>query len=287
MFYVGGRRIKVATGVKTQTVNICTDANILGEYDYIVRLHESTATEGELVEQRFTSIVDLIRYLQATHHAAIERTPASTPAQQVVARPPQGAMSAWETEAVAIVEEAIDHLVTDFVATPYLHRVEHSIHCELFRLLKSYPLLAETYPLGSFTSQCVHKEWPETLVRPEHGNYRGNFDLAILSPEVLASAAIDEFSDGRLRPIIAIEFGLNYPLGHLQDDEAKLVNSGLAHSYLIHLVRGDYSDNFGAVERFVTESRIKTAYARAEFGRAAYKLVNDREIKRLERAQSN
>jgi hypothetical protein len=279
MFLVAGRRIKVATGAKTQTVNICTDANILGEYDYILRLHESMATEEELVEQRFSSIVALIRYLQATHHAAIERTPESTPVQQAVITP-QGVMSAWEAEAVASVEEAIDQLVADFCRTPYLHRVEHSIHCELFRLLKAYPLLADTYPLGSFTSQCVHKEWPETVLRPGHGNFRGNFDLAILAPEVLATAAVDEFSEGRLRPLIAIEIGLNYSLKHLQDDAAKLVNSSLAHSYLIHLVRGDYTDNFGAVERFVCEESIKTAYARAEFGRVVYKLVNDKEIRR-------
>jgi hypothetical protein len=279
MFYVAGRRIKVATGAKTQTVNICTDANILGEYDYILRMHESTTTEEELVEQRFTSIVALIRYLQATHHAAIERTPASIPIKQAVSAS-QEIISAWEAEAVAIVEEAIDQLVTDFYRTPYLHRVEHSIHCELFRLLKTYPLLADTYPLGSFTSQCVHKEWPETVVRPGHGNFRGNFDMAILAPEVLATAAVDEYNEGRLRPLIALEIGLNYSLKHLQDDAAKLVNSSLAHSYLIHLVRGDYTDNFGAVERFVCESGIKTAYARAEFGRVAYKLVNDREIRR-------
>jgi hypothetical protein len=279
MFYVAGRRIKVASGAKTQTVNICTDANILGEYDYTLRLHESTTTEEELVEQRFSSIVALIRYLQATHHAAIERTPAGTLVQQA-AITPQGVMSAWEAEAVASVEEAIDQLVTDFCRTPYLHRVEHSIHCELFRLLKAYPLLADTYPLGSFTSQCVHKEWPETVVRPEKGNRRGNFDMAILAPKVLASATIDEFDTGRLQPLIAIEIGLNYSLKHLQDDAAKLVNSRLAHSYLIHLVRGDYTDNFNAVERFVCESGIKTAYARAEFGRVAYKLVNDREIRR-------
>lgn len=53
MFYVAGRKVKVATGAYTQTVNICTDANLLGEYDYILRLHESLATEEELVQQRF------------------------------------------------------------------------------------------------------------------------------------------------------------------------------------------------------------------------------------------
>jgi hypothetical protein len=278
VFIVAGRKIKVATGAKTQTVNICTDANVLGEYDYILRMHESIASEEELVQQCFASIVELIRYLQTTRHAAIERTPVSTSTQAVM-KPTQSAMSAWEAEAVAIVEEAIDQLVTDFVSAPYMHRVEHSIHCELYRLLKSYPLLAGTYPLGISNSQCVHKEWPETVVRPEKGNRRGNFDIAILAPEVLANAAIDEFATGRLRPTIAIEIGLNYNLGHLQDDAAKLVNSGLAHSYLIHLVRGDYSDNFTAVERFVSESCIKTAYARAEFGRASFKLVNDSAIR--------
>lgn len=288
MFFVAGRKVKVATGAKTQTVNICTDANLLGEYDYILRLHESLATEEELVEQRFSSIVGLIRYLQSTHHAAIEQSPVSAVDMTTmeVVHPPDSSMSAWEAEVVAIVEEAIDQLVTDFVAIPYLHRVEHSIHCELYRLLKNHPLLAATYPMGSDTSQCVHKEWPEYIVRPGHGNYRGNYDLAILSPEVLATASVDEFRFGRLRPTVAIEIGLNYDLGHLQADAAKLANSGLVHSYLIHLVRADYTDNFSAIERFVAESRIKVAYARVEFRRASYKLVNESTIRRWEADQS-
>src|SRR5450756_3244118 len=127
MFFVAGRKVKVATGAKTQTVNICTDANLLGEYDYVLHLHESLASEEELAEQRFSSIVGLIRYLQSTHHAAIEQSPASTIDMTMAdeSRPPVGSMSAWETEAVAIVEDAIDQLVTDFVHMPYLHRVEH------------------------------------------------------------------------------------------------------------------------------------------------------------------
>ena len=132
----------------------------------------------------------------------------------------------------------------------------------------------------------MHKEWPEFIVRPGHGNYRGNYDRAILSPEVLATASLDEFNDGRLRPTVAIEIGLNYDLGHLQADAAKLANSGLAHSYLIHLVRGDYIDNFDAIERFMNESRIKVAYARVEFRRASYKLVDDSAIRRRESGQT-
>jgi hypothetical protein len=35
---VAGRRIKIATGTKSQTVNVCTDKNADGVYEWIVRL---------------------------------------------------------------------------------------------------------------------------------------------------------------------------------------------------------------------------------------------------------
>jgi len=38
-------------------------------------------------------------------------------------------------QVVVLVEHAIDQLVLEFVALPYLHRVEHSLHCELYALL--------------------------------------------------------------------------------------------------------------------------------------------------------
>ena len=39
MIHICGRKVKVQTGPKSQTVKICSSTNIRGQYDWIVRLH--------------------------------------------------------------------------------------------------------------------------------------------------------------------------------------------------------------------------------------------------------
>jgi hypothetical protein len=133
--------------------------------------------------------------------------------------------------------------------------------------------------MGRWLSQSVHKEWPEFLARPENRGRRGNFDLAVLAPHLLEACSFVDFRQGRIRPSVAIEIGLDYSLrDHLALDVAKLKNSGIQNSYVIHLVRQDVGDDFEALEQFVTACEIKTAYARVTSSRAYYKLVNDDKI---------
>ena len=175
MFNVDGRRVKVVTGGKTQTVNICTAENRHGAYDYTLRLRPPFITEEQLRRAAFSSVIELIQYLQQNHNASIERSPSdvSVPssAPVIISKPLPAPLSngetTWHHRAKKIVEESIDQFVLDFVAFPYLHRVEHSIHCELYRILKSHTLFASTYPMGSHISQPVHKEWPEYKRRPD------------------------------------------------------------------------------------------------------------------------
>ena len=72
-------------------------------------------------------------------------------------------LSEWEKEAKAIVEKNIDKLVLDFIRYPYLHRVEHSIHCELFKMPATNDIFDRKYTMGAYISQTVHKELPEFL----------------------------------------------------------------------------------------------------------------------------
>lgn len=284
MITICGRKVKVKTGTKSQTVNICTEKNIHGEYEWIIRLRpEFFIDEYLLSSRRFNSISELISYLQKNKCGDVEISPpvyktnkVSQTGRSIVEKQD---LSEWERTAKTVVEESIDKLVSDFIRYPYLHRVEHSIHCELFKMLTANDIFARKYPMGAYFSQTVHKEWPEFLPRPEKGNRRGNFDLCIISPERLKESSFDDFRNGRIKPSIVIEIGLDYDFKHLKDDAAKLFNSGIPDSYLIHLVRQEVMDNFEAIQSYILESSIKIAYARIRGLQADYKLINDDEIK--------
>jgi hypothetical protein len=175
-------------------------------------------------------------------------------------------------------EECIDQFVAEFIEYPYLHRREHSIHCELFRILASRKMFGRIYPIGRWMTQPLHKEWPECVVRPDKGS-RGEVDICVIAPERIKNATFREFIDGRIKPTIAIEIGLDYGLSHLTQDAAKLRNSGVENSYLIHLVRQDVSDDFKAVEKFILNCGLKAAYAHLTSSQAFYKFLSDKEIK--------
>jgi hypothetical protein len=207
MFEICGRRVKVVTGPKSQTVNVCTLSN-------------------------------------------------------------------WEITARRVTEAAIDQLVKEFVRYPYLHRCEHSIHCRLYELMVANKQLAEKLVFSHWVTQPVHKEWPEFIPRP--GHRRGAFDLVVLAPDSVAAASLSDFQDGRIRPSLVIEMGLDYKYEHLSNDEQKLRNSGIADSYLIHLARQDVTDNFPKVESLLLKCGFKSAYVCHHRGKTArYKLVGD------------
>ncbi len=78
-----------------------------------------------------------------------------------------------------ILETSIDSLVDNFIKEPYIHRCEHSLHCELYTMLTSHRALQGLYPIGNspYKASLVHKEWPEPSIRIDK-NRRGNVDLA-------------------------------------------------------------------------------------------------------------
>jgi hypothetical protein len=188
-------------------------------------------------------------------------------------------------KAVQIVEKSLDKLIKEFLETPYLHRVEHSLHAHFINILTQNAELTGKYEIGSTgeMTQLIHKEWPETTPRPEKGARRGNFDISILSPDLLKScASIDAFDTGRLPAQIVIEFGLKYAWDHLAGDKAKLKNSNPKHGYLVHLVRDDERDQ--NAEKIILANdapSIKTAYAYVSRSMALYKNVNDTSIQRF------
>jgi hypothetical protein len=193
----------MASTAQSQTVNICDRRNIHGEYDYIVRLRAPFISEDALLRQNFKSIEDLVQYLETNHFGQIECSPIRRLPASVAARaertpisemplqagepnpilPPRCA-STWEQSAQLAVETSIDQFILEFLEFPYLHLVEHSIHCELFRILTAHKIFSRTYQMGRWQSQTVHKEWPEFLARAENGNRRATSMLRCSRPSI-------------------------------------------------------------------------------------------------------
>ena len=140
-----------------------------------------------------------------------------------------------------MVEDSLNKLVDEFLRAPYLHRVEHSVHARLFGILAANPHLNRELPLKNGITQPIHKEWPETV--PSPNTRRGNFDLAILSPGLLARHSVEAFRRGNIPAPIVIELGLDYGAAHLGQDADKLIQSQVQHGYLVHFTRRSATEN--------------------------------------------
>lgn len=167
-----------------------------------------------------------------------------------------------------ILESSIKSLVDNFVKQPYIHRCEHSIHCELYNMLMGHRGLQGVYSLGGndrqYATALIHKEWPETVARPEKNNRRGNFDIAILNPDSIAKSNLKDFTKGLIKPDFVIEIGLNYGLDHLSQDDSKLVNSECGNGYLIHLWqphKGIRTSELVDLKTWLSNARNKVAIA--------------------------
>ena len=159
-----------------------------------------------------------------------------------------------------ILESSINNLMHDFIEQPYKHRCEHSLHCELYNMLMKYHALQGIFQLKDtdFGTTLLHKEWPETIPRPEKSNRRGNFDIAILNPKSVSRCNIKEFNGGRIKPDFVVEIGLNYGLEHLESDEKKLINSDCKGGYLVHLWqphKGIKKDQLTALTRWLQSAK--------------------------------
>jgi hypothetical protein len=290
MINICNRKVMPRKGTKTQTINICTEENVRGQYDYIIRLRPPFINDDMLKNKNFESIEAFVRYLEKKHHGTVEKTPDSKALQESERQSEMGTglASSWIEEAVSVVEQSINQFVREFIYYPYLHRVEHSIHCELYRILSNQRLFMMKIPIERWLSQPVQKEWPEWIPRPEKGNRRGNFDLCIVSPDDTKTCLFSDFREGRVKPPIVIELGLDYGLSHLKGDATKIINSKIKYGYLVHLLREEVVDDFNSVEDFLLtlereHNNVKTAYARVTISHVAYKLIGDTQITKFEK----
>jgi hypothetical protein len=277
---VAGRTVIVRTGRKSQTVNICTLRQVVGDYAAIYRLPIQSAIEdpGEIPE--VTTLPEFATWLTVRN---------GVPEGSSAARSKTGGLSplvsapiddAWVSDAVPLVEDAIGSVVDRFVSAPYLHRVEHSFHAELISELRKHDKLCVCVEIGAsgLTTQLIHKEWPETVVRVERGKTverRGLFDIVVLAPAQFEAATLEQFVQGRIEPPIVIEVGLDYGLKHIDGDIDKLLTSKVPHPYLVHLSR--MGRRVQAVENRISKITppLQVAYVHHGTGSVAVKRLND------------
>lgn len=234
---VAGRRVKIVRGSKSQTVNICSPANVVGDYDITYRL----SPDVDIVADELAELADLDALtawlLARDGEAELPTRPGSRAIPSIAA---SVAHDEWLDAATAAADAAITALVEQFLEHPYLHRVEHSLHTLLHALLvATRPLDGNAVLATGQTTQLVHKEWPETVARPSESGQekRGSFDIGILAPEQVAAAGLHQFRAGRIDAPVVVEVGLDYGLWHLQQDADKLIHSRVRVPYLLHLSR--------------------------------------------------
>jgi hypothetical protein len=258
-FWLNGRRVIVRTGTKSQTVNVCTRRNAPGEYEVVYRLPILSAIAASDVPE-MADLRAFGTWLVETRNALLEG-PSGQPVVSGAAIGVSAVDEAWLRVAVEKVEQAVDLLVDDFAEHPYRHRVEHSLHLQLYRALAGHRRLDVLAPVGtsSLRAGLIHKEWPETLPGSD-ADRRGLFDLAVLAPSQLAQASIEQFRQGRIHAPIVVEVGLDYGRAHLEQDLEKLTNSEVPHAYVVHFSRLPAP---GEVEDLLTAAypNIRTAYA--------------------------
>lgn len=288
MVTIAGHRVKTVTRDKSQTVRVFGVGERSHTQEHVVRLRPPKTSDLALAAQTFQSADELLAYLTSQLGGVVESDThggASQVHAAVAQRTSHGhrwprdhvELSHWGIGARDATERAIHMLVDEFCMNPMQHRVEHSIHCRLFQLLAMQPELQIKIPFSDFETQPIHKEWPEFIPRPR--KRRGNFDIAILAPEIVAGASLEDFRRGWIRPTIVIEVGLDYQHTHLLSDISKLQHSGIRDSYLVHLIRDGVADNFETLESHVMGSVIKCAYARHTSTGCRVKWLSDGEIR--------
>lgn len=265
---VEGRVVFHRLGTKTQTINICTSENIEGTY--AERYGMPISVEVPLVELAAQPDLAALRTWLISHGAEPLPTDTAARVRMPALVGAAHADDAWVAQARSAVERALTEEVDRFLDQPLLHRVEHSLHAQLWSRLKREPLFQEEVALrgGGYMTQLVHKEWPETVARRRADGKprpRGLFDLAILSPEQVRLADPEQFAFGRIEAPIVIEVGLDYGEGHLREDCHKLVNSRVPAGYLLHLSRLTDSKQ-EETEQLICRppEGIRTAYAHVD-----------------------
>jgi hypothetical protein len=293
MMHICEREVIFVKGRKSQTVNVCSPAGRPGSYDWVFRFDSSLPLEESITpeEHATKSIEEFCLWLRDTFDGSVERVPPEEDVLLTVDRKTNPEETAgYVASTIALVNKVVKDLTESFIQNPYLHRSEHNLHCETYRRLMEEETFQRTHHISTSEQvELLQKEWPEEDWNERLGNFdlkklwpsgelaiapkqyvqRGTYDLSILAPqEVEACRSTKSYLDGKISPLIAIEFGLLEDYVHLRDNVAKLINNRVRFGYIVHFARPENKDNFEAVERLIdlvgSNTSLKVAYARVE-----------------------
>ncbi len=243
---IGNTSIKLQTGVKSQTVNICHPNSRSTDYEHKFRIVDPAEFLSVADLTTCDSVGNLIRDVTTR---GFREEPGGSHGTLMSVLPPH---ESWGTPLVPLIDDAIAGLVESFLGHPYRHRVEHSLHCDLFARLTDAVQQGQSQSLvelDEFAYGCVQKEWPETIARADKNGRRGNFDLSILTPPAPEQTiTLDHFLGGCIRPFAAFELGLDYGEDHFSNDCDKLENSKISNAYVLHFARRDNAAQEQAIE---------------------------------------
>jgi hypothetical protein len=278
---IEGRKIIIHTQ-RTQTIKICTSANSPKEYEKYYRIPANSILDDKILKDKINNKVKTLKELDDFIKNKLNgnREPKREQSRSTMISTSNYSIN-HDSELRKIknaVENSINKFIDEFIQFPYLHRVEHSIHTQLFYVMMKNPYLSQQVFMGDGKTKTslVHKEWPWPLT---NNAKRGTFDFAVLTPEYLKKDCpnIHKFCDGHFCPPIIIEIGLNYGYSHLIKDKDKIskyLKQG-GSGYLIHLERerSENADTEKIIEN-VNIKGIKTAYALIVDKKIRYKYVN-------------
>lgn len=189
----------------------------------------------------------------------------------------ESARKDWASSVIPWVDECIEQLVRDFMSHPYMHRVEHSLHIQLYNLLLRDERLQRPHLIGTsaFKTGLLHKEWPgqTAIVDPRTGRgRRQSYDLAILDPASVKAHTLENFSRGTYEAPIVIELGLDYSLGHLEGDLSKFDVNQVPYPYVVHFSR-KRTRLAGQVEQAILNApdRVRSVFVHLDPDQHAYR----------------
>ncbi|MBM4288347.1 MAG: hypothetical protein FJ135_09425 [Deltaproteobacteria bacterium] len=137
-----------------------------------------------------------------------------------------------------IVRQTIEKFCREFIANPYLCYTEHGQHARFYAMLYNAIPEDQRYVTWEGQKVCVlQKEYPtaDKLGKPR----RQHWDLAILAnpPESAKHGAANSYDYLKLAAVI--EFGMNEPCEHLEEDIRRLAHedANLDQGFIVHLYR--------------------------------------------------